>query len=222
MNSACMNRRCEESAQCLRSRRRRGSQVIIVCRRSGEGHSMAEQQICSLLFSPSPSLPSPRLGVMSFSPVDGLAVPSWLPSNGWAAAYEQDTARINSPSALHMNHSDTNQRGGGASSSSTVQNLVYFTGRSAYPPSAIYQIKALENLIWLLRIWNTNIAVSFNEVSGIFFNVCCFNGAPGTNYTVTVTAHHSLIIFQSHQIHSYSQWILIKTAICFNLQSYSF
>lgn len=39
------------------------------------------------------------------------------------------------------------------------------------------------------------IGVSFNEVSRVFFNVSCFNGTPGTNYTVIVTADHSRIFF---------------------------
>lgn len=110
----------------------------------------------SLLFSP----PPPRSNVIqSFVPADSLAVPSWLPSNGQAAAYEQDTAWINSPSALHPNHSGINQRRGGASSSSNPHNQIYFT--RYHLPSAIHQIKSSENSVSLLRIWNIDIAVSF-------------------------------------------------------------
>lgn len=42
----------------------------------------------------------------------------------------------------------------------------------------------------------------------------------GPIVTVTVAAHHSLIIYQSHQILSYSQMILIKMAISVNLVSF--
>ena len=102
-----------------------------------------------------PFSPLPRLRVMSFSPVrlcrrtgcPFLTRIKWLSS-----AYEQNTARINSPPALHLNNSGTNQRRGGAFPSSSVQNLMQ------RPPNAIYQIYTLENEMWPLRMWNTNIA----------------------------------------------------------------
>lgn len=113
----------------------RGGQVIIVCWRSAEGQSIAGQQICSP-FLPSVLLsisPLPHLSVMSF----GLMRPCWrtscrrLSPIEWPGCCsccflrEQDSAPINSPSALHLNSSGTNQRRGGDSSSSSVQNLAY-------------------------------------------------------------------------------------------------
>lgn len=125
-----------------------------VCWRSQHGWAT------DLLSLPSPSSEQSHSVPTRSVPADGLAVPSWLPSNGWAAASEQDTARISSPSALHLNHRHANQRSGGASPWSTESGILH---EVPSPPTVIHVIKAWENFIWLLRIWNTNILVSLTE-----------------------------------------------------------
>lgn len=126
-NDTCL---CEENTQHRRSKGRRGSQVVIVCRRSAEGQSMAEQQLYFPLSLPLLSPPPLQSNVVQSDCVSA----DWLSPFDFhqmakAAAYEQYTARINSPSALHLNHSGANQRRGGALSSSTSRSRVYFTRR---------------------------------------------------------------------------------------------
>lgn len=87
-------------------------------------------------------------------PADRLAVPSWLPSNGWAAAYMNRTP-VRSIH-LHLNDSDANQQRVGAIALSTDQNLAYFT--MCWAPQV--------HLIWFLKIWNT-AADCLKEVPGI-------------------------------------------------------
>lgn len=146
----------QSSTLCCKSRGRRSSHIIIVCGWCAQGHLQTEQQICSPAF-PTPN--SERCHSVCRVPADGLAVTLWLPWNGQVTAYEPDTTWINSPSALHLNHLDTNQRRGGAPSSSTVHNLAYLWG--AQLTKCYYWIKVLQNVIWLLNIGNTNIAAPF-------------------------------------------------------------
>lgn len=175
-----------------------------------------------LPWSPPTSPPSPHIRATSLSPYPQtrrplLASIKWLSRCRLWTGHREDQF-TSCPSSEPLRRQSKKRRSLHAEhcTGSGVLNSVLS------PPSAIYQIKASENLIWLLGIWNTNIAAALNEVSGIFLNVCRFNGAPGTNYTVTVTAHHSLVIFLSHQVPSCSQRILIWMTISANLQSHFF